>query len=251
MPQEFEIVKELFKGQVLSGSIITIIYDAYSSAWMLGFAILKKEIENGFGVISNYNVPLQELCRAARQVDLDIEGELKRDKLVIIDIFGSKYDVKYKRKNIFYIDSVSPELINPKIDIIYESYVLPMAGKERIIRLVNTLDGTALMFGEMETLKLLNQTIAQRSKQMPDSVLILPINKDVVSKRFIGWIAGISDYVIVASTQLNENLEEKVYLVKSPEEGFTSTVYHLWITEEKSPGRLKAKKIGDGKPKRV
>ncbi|USS40706.1 hypothetical protein NF865_00240 [Thermococcus aggregans] len=58
----------------------------------------------------------------------------------------------------------------------------------------------------------------------------------------------MSDYVIVTSTKLNEKVEERMYVVKSPEEGFTSTVYRLWATGEKSPGRLKVRKIGNSKP---
>ncbi|WP_175059021.1 hypothetical protein [Thermococcus sp. 2319x1] len=241
------VLESIFR-ELYGGSILTIVYDAYSSAWMLGFAILKKELWRSFGIISNYNFPFQGLCRAAKQVGLDIEKELLNDNLAVIDVFGSKYSVRYEKRNVFYLDSVSPELINPKIDLIYAENIKPMIGGRRVIRLINTLDGAALMLGEMETLKLLNQAIARRSKDMPDSILILPINKDVVSQKFIGWVAGVSDYVIVASTKLDEGFEEKMYLVKSPEEGFTSTVYRMWITGDKSPERLKVKKIGDGKP---
>ncbi|MDK2783285.1 MAG: hypothetical protein PWQ32_874 [Thermococcaceae archaeon] len=242
------VLESIFRESIPEGSILTIVYDAYSSAWMLSFAILKKELWRSFGIISNYNFPFQSLCRAAKQVGLDIEKELVNDNLAVIDVFGSKYNVRYEKKNVFYLDSVLPELINPKIDLIYRENIKPLIKGRRVIRLINTLDGAALMLGEMETLKLLNQTIAQRSKDMPDSILILPINKDVVSQKFIGWVAGVSDYVIIASTKLDESVEEKMYLVKSPEEGFTPTVYRLWITEEKSPERLKVKKIGEGKP---
>ena len=243
------IMGSIFRESIPAGSILTIVYDAYSSAWMLSFAVLKKELLRGsFGIISNYNFPFQNLCRAAKHVGLDIEKELSNDNLAVVDVFGSKYSVRCDKKNVFYLDSVSPELINPKIDLIYAENIRPLTRGRRIIRLINTLDGIALMFGEPETLKLLTQTIAQRSKDMPDSILILPINRDVVSQKFIGWVAGVSDYVIIASTRLEENVEEKMYLVKSPEEGFTSTVYRLWITEEKSPERLKVRKIGNGKP---
>ncbi|ASJ03648.1 hypothetical protein A3L09_10450 [Thermococcus profundus] len=236
---------QIFREPLSPGSIVSIIYDGYSSAWMMGFAILKREIqEGGFAVISNYNLPIPGLCRSARQVGLEIEKELSEDNLAIIDVFGSKYSARYDKKNVFYVDNVSPETINPKIDLIYRDHIMPLIKNRKTVRLINTLDGAALMFGEMETLKLLNQTIAGRSKDVPDSVLILPINRDVVSAKFTGWIAGISDYVIISSTQMGEDIEEKIYLVKSPEEGFTSAVYRLWITEEKSPERIKVKRIG-------
>lgn len=239
---------EIFKEPFPEGSIVSIIHDGYSSAWMMSFAILKKEISNGsFGVLSSYNLPLPSLFRAAKQVGLEIEEELERDNLVVIDIFGSKYSARYEGKNVFYIDNVSPETINPKINMIYLNRIKPLASERRTVRLIHTLDGAALMFGEVETLKLLNQTVAERSKDMPNSILILPINRDVVSKKFIGWVSGISDYVIVASVQLEESIREKVYIVKSPEEGFTSAVYHLWITEEKSPQRLRVRKINENR----
>jgi len=238
---------EIFKEPFPEGSIVTIIHDGYSSAWMIGFAILKKELSEGrFAIISSYTLPLPSLFRAAKQVGLEIEEELEMNNLVVIDIFGSKYSARYERKNVFYIDNVSPETINPKINMIYNQ-IKPVAGERRILRVMHTLDGAALMFGEVETLKLLNQTVAERSKDMSNSVLVLLINRDVVSKKFVGWVAEISDYVIVASVQLEESIKEKIYVVKSPEEGFTSAVYHLQITEERSPNRIRIRKANENK----
>jgi len=133
------VLESIFRESIPEGSILTIVYDAYSSAWMLSFAILKKELWRSFGIISNYNFPFQSLCRAAKQVGLDIEKELVNDNLAVIDVFGSKYNVRYEKKNVFYLDSVSPELINPKIDLIYRENIKPLIKGRRVIRLINTL----------------------------------------------------------------------------------------------------------------
>ncbi|WP_461866167.1 hypothetical protein [Thermococcus sp.] len=244
-PKEEEIVPALFKDKLPHNSIVSIIYDTYSSAWMLGFAFLKKEIDaGGFVSISNYNLPLPNLLRAGSLVGLDIQKEIEKENIIIIDVFGSKYDVKFNMKNIFYLENVDPETINPKINILYSKVVLPKIGNRAVVRLVHTLDGAAFMLGEDVTLKLLNATIAEKTRTMPSSVLVLPINRDVVSKKFVAWVASLSDYVIVASSKLrDEGLDETLHVVKAPFEDFEPTAYKLRATKGKRAERLKIKKI--------
>ncbi|MBO8174642.1 MAG: hypothetical protein H0Z18_05230 [Thermococcus sp.] len=229
----------------MPNSIVAIIYDTYSSAWLISFALLKSEIDkNNFGIISNYNLPLLNLFRAAEFVGLELKKELKDDNIAIIDVFGSKYGSRFEFKNVFYLNYVDPETINPKIDMIYEHEIKPILGNRTAFRVIYTLDGAALMLGENMTLKLLNQTIAVKTKLMPNSVLVLPINKDVVSQRFVAWITNISEYVIVASSKITEEeIEERLHLVKSPLEEFAPSTYTLWTTKGRKAERLRVKKL--------
>ncbi len=243
--KEEEIVSALFRNRLPHNSIVSIIYDTYSSAWMLGFAFLKREMDaGGFGSISNYNLPFPNLLRAGAWVGLNIVDELEKDNLIIIDVFGSKYNVRFDVKNLFYLENVDPETINPKINVLYERIVLPKMHHRTVIRLVHTLDGAAFMLGEEVTLKLLNATIAEKTRTMPESVLVLPVNRDVVSRRFVAWVASLSDYVIVASSKLtDEGLKETLHVVKAPFEDFEPTAYKLRATGERAE-RLKIRKIG-------
>ncbi|ADT83468.1 hypothetical protein [Thermococcus barophilus] len=239
------LIQEIFKKEIMPNSIVSVIYDTYSSAWLISFALLKNEVDKGgFGIISNYNLPLPNLFRAAEFVGLDLSAELERGNAAIIDVFGSKYGSRFNLKNVFYLNYVDPETINPKIDMIYENRIKPLLGDRKAFRVVYTLDGAALMLGEHMTLKLLNQTIAVKTKLMPNSVLVLPLNKDVVSQRFVAWITSISEYVIVASSKIgDEGLEERLHLVKSPLEEFAPSTYTMWTTKGKKAERLRVKKL--------
>ncbi|AIF69265.1 hypothetical protein PAP_04255 [Palaeococcus pacificus DY20341] len=241
---EIKVVESIFGDKIMRDSIITIVYDKFSSAWALSLALMAEYIEqNSFGIISNYNFPLQKMFRTFSFIGLDLEKELNKENIAIIDVFGSKYGRREDVKNVFYLDTVDPETINPKISLIYSTLKAKIEGKE-VVRLVYTLDGVSLMLGEKETLKLLNQTIAQRSIDALGSTLILPINQDVVSERFVAWVTGISDYVLLGTSKLtSEGIVERLHLIKSPLEGFEPTTYELQVTKGRKVERLKAKKL--------
>lgn len=244
MPSGITLIDNLFKERFLPNSSITIIYDAFSLAWAISFAILANKLKEGaFGVILNYNMPIKKLFRLAEFVGLNLKEEVKKGNVAIIDVFGSRYGSRFDMKNIFYLDIVDPETINPKIELIY-SELRPYFTNREIIRLVYTLDGVSLMFGENATLKLLNQTIASREKDAPNSILILPLNRDIVSQRFVAWVTSISDYIIIGSSKIEEEgLSERLHFIKSPVEDFEPCTYRFWTTKGRSVERLKVKKL--------
>lgn len=238
-------VLELFREEHFPGSTISIIYDAYSSAWQIPLVILKYAIDNGyFGVVSNYNMPPRAFIRKGRAVGIDVERALEEDRMAIIDLFGTRYNSKEELPNVFYLDKVEPETLNPKIERIYTGALKEKLSTMPTIRIIYTLDGASIMLGEDSTLKLLNQTLAYRGLQLPNSTLILALNSDVVSKRFVAWVAGISDYVIKANSSFGEEgLREYLYLISAPYEEFEPTAYTFKVTGEKGIGKLKVRKI--------
>ncbi|AFL94517.1 hypothetical protein CL1_0306 [Thermococcus cleftensis] len=238
-------VLDIFNRDHLPGSIAAIIYDAYSSAWRIPLLLLNRELEVGyFGVVSNYTGPLTSLIKRASTVGLDVERALERGDLAIIDLFGTRYGSRISLPNVFYLDKVEPETLNPKISHIYETHLKEALSRRPAFRLVYTLDGAALMLGEENTLKLLNQTLASRSVQLPDSILVLPINRDVVSEKFVAWVAGVSDYVILARSSLEEDgLREYLYVISAPFEDFEPTAYTFRVTKMRGTEKLKMKKI--------
>ncbi len=168
--------------------------------------------------MSNYSGPLSLFMRKAGTVGLDVERELENGNLAIIDLFGTRYGSKKPLPNVFYLDNVEPETLNPKIDRIYFTHLREFMEGRPVFRLIHTLDGVSLLLGEESTLRLLNQTLASKSQELPDSVLAQSINRDVVSERFVAWASGgVSDYVIVARSWLEENgLKETLYLISAP-----------------------------------
>ncbi|WP_048152251.1 hypothetical protein [Palaeococcus ferrophilus] len=224
--------------------IISVIYDKFSVAWAVGFALLVRGLNEGaFGVISNYNIPVQKLVKKFEFLGYNLKEAIREDNVAVIDLFGSKYGRDCSLKNVFLLDSVDPATINPKISRIYEKLKPNLEGRQ-IIRLVYTLDGAALMLGEEPTLRLLNQTIALRRIDAPDSTLILLVNKDVVSEKTVAWVAGISDYVFLGTSALREKgIEERLHLMMSPEEGFEPTTFKLTVSKGRKVERLRARRL--------
>ena len=238
-------VLELFREEHFPGSTISIIYDAYSSAWQIPLVILKHAIDNGyFGVVTNYNVPLRAFMRKGRAAGLDVEKALNNGRMAIIDLFGTRYGLNEEAPNVFYLDKVEPETLNPKIERIYGGPLKEKLSNVPVIRMIYTLDGASIMLGEESTLKLLNQTLAYRELQLPNSTLVIALNGDVVSKRFVAWVAGISDYVIRATSHFTENgLREYLYLISAPHEEFEPTAYSFKVTGEKGIEKLRVRKL--------
>ncbi|NJE12116.1 hypothetical protein [Thermococcus sp. LS2] len=241
---EGALIDVIFR-DVPEDSVITIVYDVHSTGWMIGLSLLKKALEKGkLGIISNYNQTLSHLAKSLNLVGTDMWSELNSNNLVIFDIFGSRYGVRERYKNVFYLDNVDPETINPKIDSMYRDHILPMINNRKVVRLIYTLDGATLILGENVTLKLLNQTIAAKSKLLKGSILILPINSDVVSKRFTAWVVGISDYALVVRSEFRDDkIMEFLHLIRAPEEDFEPTTYLLTTVGERKAERLRVKKL--------
>jgi len=238
-------VIDLFREEYLPGSTVSIIYDAYSSAWRIPLLLLKHAVENGrVGIVSNYAGPIKLFIRKARTVGLDIERALQNGEVAVIDLFGTRYGSKESLPNVFYLDKVEPETLNPKIDRIYDVYLRELVRYRPVFRLVYTLDGLSLLLGEENTLKLLNQTLASRTRQLPDSILVLALNRDVVSTRFVAWVSGISDYVILAKSWLEETgLKEALYLISAPYEDFEPEMYSFRVTKRRGMEKLRVRKI--------
>ncbi|NJE06410.1 hypothetical protein E3E36_09690 [Thermococcus sp. M36] len=238
-------VIDIFRKEYLPGSTISIIYDAYSSAWRIPIILLRHALENGHvGIVSNYSGPLRLFSRKASTVGLDVEDALAGNRLAIIDLFGTRYGSRESLPNVFYLDKVEPETLNPKIDRIYTGQLKGMIAGRPVLRLVYTLDGVSLLLGEDNTLKLLNQTLASKNDQLPESILVLALNKDVVSKRFVAWVAGISDYVILAKSWTEETgLKEALYVISAPYEEFEPEMYSFHVTKARGMEKLKVKKI--------
>ncbi|ASJ06824.1 hypothetical protein [Thermococcus pacificus] len=205
---------------------------------------LTRAIEKGyFTVVSNYSVPLRSFVRHGVSVGLDVEKALSGEKMAIIDVFDSGYaKLKDSLPGVFYLDSVEPETINPKLDRIYCEELEEKLRSGKALRVIYTLDGAALMLGEENTLRLLNQTVAAKSVGMPNSILLLPVNADIVSKRFVAWISNISDYVLLAKSWIREDhIKEILYLIKAPNPDFEPAVYSMKI--KKGANRIRLKKL--------
>ncbi|ASJ10910.1 hypothetical protein A3L12_06150 [Thermococcus sp. P6] len=243
-------VLRLFREKYLPGSTVSVIYDAHSSAWRIPLLLLMHGVQKGhFGIVSNYSGTIGSLVRKARVSGCDMENALKEGKLAVIDVFGSKYGSRASLPNVFYLDSVDPQTINPKIDRIYDTHLRENLKGGPVLRLIHTLDGTALMLGEDPTLRLLNQTITSKDQRLPDSVLVLSLNSDVVSTGFTAWVSEISDYLLLARSWLKETeFREVLYFLSAPYDDFEPVVYSLSVTKRRGREKIRVKRMSRSSP---
>ncbi|AMQ18997.1 hypothetical protein [Thermococcus peptonophilus] len=139
-----------------SGSILSIFYDTYSMGWTFGFKIFYYLINhyNSLGVIHNYSLPVPRLIsRAIFASKPDLIETLKRRKLLIVDIFGSKYNIHPNEDYVIPITNPTEETLVPKIEKINKERIHPLAKTGNIVRLIYTVDGSVALFGEVPTLK--------------------------------------------------------------------------------------------------
>ncbi|USS39908.1 hypothetical protein NF865_05945 [Thermococcus aggregans] len=213
------------------GGVFTIMYDELSLGWALAFEILKNLInENCFGVIHNYLLPAQKLESRATFVGLNIRKEAEADNLRIIDIFGSRYNIPPYENYIYQISSPSAETLNPKIMEIYRKQIFPIAGSRPIIRVIYTLDAITTLFEEKPTLKLLNSDLAELARLYHEYniITILLLNKELVSKHFVGWVLSLSDVVISFKFYEKES-KEKMTIIKAMNPEFEPAAYEYTI----------------------
>ncbi|WP_054840458.1 hypothetical protein [Thermococcus sp. JCM 11816] len=212
---------------------MAVIYDTYSSAWQIPFLLLKESLKKGgyFPIISNYSVSLNGLFHRGMSVGLDIKNELNAKRIAIIDVFGSRYSKVYtETPGVFYLETVEPETINPKIDLIYSQLREELGEDTRLFRLIYTLDGVSIMFEEEKTIRLLNQTIAEKSVRCPESAFVIALNSDVVSRKFVAWTVNLSDYALLARSKVTEEgVKELLYPLKSTSVDFEPKVYSLEV----------------------
>ena len=228
-------VFDLFEGENLSGTTVSVIYDTHSSAWKIPLLLLRHAIRTGyFGIVFNYTGPLQAFMRKANAVGIDVDWSLREHEMAIVDLFGTRYGARNSLPNVFYLDKVEPDTLNPKIARIYGTYLRRALSERTAFRLIHTLDGTTMLFGEDNTMKLLNHALAERSRELPDSVLVLALNSDVVSRKFTAWVVEVSDYVLLAKSWIKEEgIRETLYFTSAPRENFEPAVYALIPTKSK------------------
>lgn len=213
-------------GGLVKGSSLLVIYDSFSLGWALPFKILKHQIARGYlGIIINYNLPFPRLILRARSTGLDIEEEGKKGNLVVIDVFGSKYDFYYPGDYIYRIDIFNPETYIPKLEQIYKD-IFQKTDKEGIIEFVFSLDGMAFEIGEERTIKLIKRLLSNSIINGRHMFSLYLLNRDRVSMGFLSWNIEFNDYIIEFSSKKDDHeIQEHMYVLKSPLFEFEPRVY--------------------------
>ncbi|MFA4718731.1 hypothetical protein P8X37_00760 [Pyrococcus kukulkanii] len=247
LPIDIEEIDRAIGGGLIRGATISIMYDAFSLGWALGFEIFKNMLfKDSFGVIHNYSLPVIKLISRASFVGLNLQRLAKRERRVkIIDVFGSKYEIPPYDDYILTIPNPTEETLNPKIEWLYEDKIYPVAGEKRIVKLIHTLDGVVTLFGENATIKLLSSEVAYLAKmyRKRNIISIILLNVDVVSRKFVAWVSGLSDVVIVFNSRIGDGeLIETMSILKSPNPDFEPSTYEFKISANNGTHSLSFKK---------
>lgn len=243
----FELPVERFVGEITPYSTLTLIYETYSDAWEIPLVMAKEFMDKGWAVvITNYLRPLNHFLRDLEIVGIDAEKALDEDTLFIIDVFGSRYHLRTERRNVFYLDPVEPETLNPKIFRIYQENIIPRTEGKRILRIVYPLHGVVQIAGEEPTVKMLSQVLSLYSRLPVESFLVMSLNRDTVSKNFTAWIVELSDYVLLSKAFVGKGkFEEHLYFLKAPIPGFKPEEYLLIKTGKTGRERFGVKRLGE------
>jgi len=213
-------------GGIVKNSSLLVIYDSFSLGWALPFEILKYQISNGsLGVIINYNLPIPRLILRAKSLGLDIDREGKEGNLVIIDVFGSKYDFYHPGDYVYRIEGFNPETYIPKLEQIYRE-IFRKTEKKEVVDFVFSLDGMAFELGEERSIKLIKRLLSNRIINGHHLFSLYLLNRDRVSKGFLSWNIEFNDYVLEFSSRKEDySILEQMYVFKSPLSKFEPQVY--------------------------
>ncbi len=220
-------------GGIVRGSSLLVIYDSFSLGWAMPFKILKYQLSKGYlGVIINYNLPLPKLILRGKSVGLDIEEEGKKGNLIIIDVFGSKYDFHYPGDYIYRIEVFNPETYIPKLEHIYRE-IFKKTSKTGVVEFVFSVDGMAFEIGEDRTVKLIKRLLSNKTINGRHLFSIYLLNRDRVSMEFLSWNIEFNDYVIEFLSERNDHeISEQMYVLKSPLFEFEPSVYRYDIKHQ-------------------
>ena len=244
----YDELDEVMGGGLSQGSAMAILYDTYSFAQYFALHILAKRIKKGdLGIVSNYSYPIGRLIRGAQFAGLDLISEGKKGNLFVIDYFSSRYGIPPQHPFVYtFSGHVGEETLNPKTFLIYQEKVLPNLNDRLLVRVVYTLDGLAFFFGENTALKLLYFDLAKFMDMFPNSVTILLVNKDAVSKHFVARVVDISDYVIDFKSQVTKKgIVEDVIISKALTPEFSPEIFEFLIgkAKEEEGGKFSFKKV--------
>ncbi len=206
----------LLGGGLLEDSTLLVIYGTHSFGWALAIEVFKKLIEKGgFGVVTDYSIPIYMLIRYGLAIRYDVLAEGFNKKLVILDVFGSVSGVKTDYPFVYYIPGVDSTTFLSKAISVYKK-ILELAGNRRPVGLSITIDGMVDLFGEGATVKILRKNIAikmkarEEDRERPRPMNIFLLNRDRVSPGFIAWLSQYMEHIVEFQVTEKPGIEKMI-----------------------------------------
>lgn len=217
-------VDELLGGGVLQSGLLLIDYNKLSMGWTLGIKIAKNILQRGGRlIVFNTVVPVKKLKKRAEYLWLDLDEAGRTGNLAIIDLFGSKCDMKSEESYVYTIDDWDDELVIQKMGLILKGIYDKLAPSEQpVVSLFATVDGAYHTLGKSLTKRLMIGTLrASGMAHEGRTFQILLLNRDAVDPAFETFLTIISDQVIMIDrVGVEDGIIEHITVPKSLVPGF-------------------------------
>ncbi|MFA4645863.1 hypothetical protein P8X24_01080 [Pyrococcus kukulkanii] len=231
-------VDDLLGGGVISGGTLLLTYDEDSLGWVLGVKIFKNIVSRGgFGIIINTLLPLPKLMMRAEYLGIDVEkfGE----NLIIIDVFGSKYNIPSTKPYVYTVEDWSDDTGLQKLSRLLEELYKSVVPRDRtIVTLLTTVDGAFYHFGREIAEGLIRMLLIGSYRRLPSNARffqLLLVDRDYVDERTLEMLKALSEQVIEVSAEFDSVEGEVVETIRVPKslvKGFTPRVEVIRLLQE-------------------
>lgn len=169
--------------------------DPRSLGKLLALQIMKEKLDSD-NLVGYFNIgmPLTMFLSVAKRLGIDVERHLHENRLMIIDTFGSLYDVRREIENVWYLSKpISLEILNDK-------YLEVIRAHKEKWRQLNMFEGRELWgitLSISDYLHMFGATKTQRYLEMAD---ILRARADVYRKYPAGtnvWVYSGTDMAVL------------------------------------------------------
>ena len=169
--------------------------DPRSLGKFLALHVMKHKLDSD-NLVGYFNIgmPLSVFLSVASRFGIDVERHLKENRLMIVDTFGSIYDLRTEMENVWYLSRpISLEILN-------EKYIEVIRAHKEKWRQLNMFTGRELWGITISISDYLHMFGPQKTQRYLELIDLLRANSDVYRKYPAGtnvWVYTGNDVVVL------------------------------------------------------
>ncbi|WP_297497292.1 hypothetical protein [Thermococcus sp.] len=169
--------------------------DPRSLGKFLALHVMKEKLDSD-NLVGYFNIgmPLSVFLSVTRRFGIDVERHLKEGRLMIVDTFGSIYDLRVEMENVWYLSGpISLEILN-------EKYIEVIRTHKEKWKQLNRFEGRELWGVTVSISDYLHMFGAQKTQRYLELADLLRTNSDVYRKYPAGtnvWVYTGNDLVVL------------------------------------------------------
>ncbi|GEM_PF-6452819 len=215
-------------GGVIKDGILLIAYDQFSNGWELGMKIFDKILQQGVrGIFFNVSTPLRRSLHRMKFAEVDLENYMEENRLAVLDLYASKYNLPELSENVYVIRAYSPESFPMKFREVKRKIAQDLKVEdikaEGGIGLVETLDSFYHEFGEGYAKWFVNGLLTASERGRLRVLGIFLLNMDNVPREFFNYVYHLADQVIMIESEfikVMSKFKRRIFFAKSILKGF-------------------------------